>query len=168
MILPILTDPNPLLLQEAEQIAAVTPEITQLIADMRETMQGAQGVGLAAPQVGKSIALCVIGYEDKEDPEFSIPQMALINPRITWKSQKKVSLLEACLSIPDLEGPVIRPDRIRLKARDEHFEPVEIEAEGYLARIIQHEVDHLHGILFTTLVPKKKLARRTAPDYPRV
>ena len=168
MILPIITDPNPILHQEAEVITEITPAITGLIANMRETMKGAQGVGLAAPQVGTSISLSVIGYDDPEEPEYSIPHLVLINPRITWKSQKKVSIIEACLSIPDVEGPVIRPDRIRLKAKNEHFEPIELEAEGYVARVIQHEVDHLHGHLFTEYVPKKKLIKRTTPEYPRV
>lgn len=167
MILPIVIEPNKILHQESEQLIEVTPEIFQLIADMKETMKGAQGVGLAAPQVGKNISLIVIGHDDVEEPEYSIPFLTLINPRITWKSQRKVSIMEACLSIPNSEGPVLRPDRIRLKSRNERFELVELEVEGYLARIVQHEIDHLHGILFTSYVPKNKLVSRKAPDYPR-
>ncbi|MCC2631681.1 MAG: peptide deformylase [Patescibacteria group bacterium] len=167
MILPIYTEPNPILHQVAEPVAVFDEELQQLISDMRETMRNARGVGLAAPQVGKSISLCIIEQPD-EDPEYDIPLIVLINPRITWKSTRKVKMEEGCLSMPGLEGPVMRPDRIRVKAKDETGEPIEIEAEGYLARVIQHEIDHLNGILFTSYVEKKRLKQHPPLDYPRL
>ena len=167
MILPIHTDPNPILHHITEQVTVFDDELRQLISDMRETMKNARGVGIAAPQVGKSIALCVIEQRD-EDPEYDIPLIVLVNPRITWKSTRKVKMEEGCLSMPGLEGPVQRPDRIRVKAKDENGNPIELEADGYLARVIQHEVDHLNGILFTAYVDKKRLKQHPPLDYPRL
>lgn len=165
MILPIYTEGQPVLRQVTEPILEVTPELRQLVTDMRQTMHNAKGVGLAAPQVGKGIALCIIELKDN-DEDIAIPFMALLNPRITWKSTGQNNQGEACLSIPGIEGPVKRSKKIRAKARSLEGETIELEAEGFLARVLQHEIDHLNGILFTDYVPKSKLERRSVSPYP--
>lgn len=167
MILPILTTPNPSLLQKAAPIQEITPEIRKLAQDMRETMHNAQGLGLAAPQIGQSIALCTIELRD-EDTAEAIPFMTLVNPRISWKSSRMVNYVEGCLSIPGWEGPVNRPDKVRVKALDLDHNEVIIEADGLLARILQHEIDHLQGVLFTSYLSKKKLQPRPSPAYPTI
>lgn len=167
MILPIHIEPSPILHQKAEPIAEITPDIRRLASDMRETMLNARGMGLAAPQVGQGIQLIVLELVDADYPEESIPYMALVNPRITWHGTRKVPFNEACLSIPGVEGNVHRPDRVRVKARDLDGNEVEIQADGLLARILQHEIDHLNGILFTSYVPKKQLTVHDAAEYPK-
>ena len=169
MILPIYTDEHEVLHTPTQQISNITPEIRQLAVDMRETMHNAVGIGLAAPQVGKSIALCVLEHDDPEvDPEDRFPFIALINPRVTWRSTQQRDMEEACLSIPGLAGIVRRPSRVRVKALNLKGETLEIEAKGLYARALQHEIDHLNGIVFTDYLSKKKLHKRETPDYPRV
>ncbi|MBU6389317.1 peptide deformylase [Patescibacteria group bacterium] len=168
MILPIYCEPNPVLHQETEPITEITDEIRELAANMRETMRKAQGIGLAAPQIGKLISLLVVEMDDPEDPEASFPYLALINPRVTWKSKRMVNIVEGCLSIPGKEGSVQRPDRVRVKAKNLDGDTVEIDTDGMLARVLQHEIDHLHGILFTEYIPKKQLKERKIVDYPRL
>lgn len=167
MILPIFTAEHPVLHQKTAPIAEITPAIKQLVEDMRETMHNALGVGLAAPQIGQSISLCILEYMDPEADE-QFPFMALINPRVTWSGSKEVVMEEACLSIPGIAGNVKRPDRVRVKGLNLAGEPVEIGARGLLARALQHEIDHLNGVLFTSYVPKKQLKDRPTPDYPRI
>jgi len=167
MILPIVTTPNSILTKPTARITEVTPEIRQLVEDMRETMHNAQGLGLAAPQVGQSISLCILEFKDEDGLE-DIPFMALVNPRVTWKSARTDTDEEACLSIPYVGGMVKRPREVRVKAEDLDGNPIEIEARGLLARALQHEIDHLNGILFTSYVSKSKLLERKTPDYPRI
>lgn len=167
MILPIYTDTQTVLYQKAEQISEITPEITQLISDMRETMHNAQGVGIAAPQVGKSVSLCIIELTDEDQAE-QIPFTVLINPRVTWSSKRQVRMEEACLSVPGFEGTIKRPDKIRVKALSVTGEKIEIEASDFFARVLQHEIDHLDGILFTSYLPKKQLRTKPLIEYPRV
>lgn len=167
MVLPIYTEPSGVLHQEAEQVTDITPDIQQLVADMRQTMSNALGLGLAAPQVGKLISLCIVELNDPEMDE-QIPFQVFINPRITWKSEKQSFFNEACLSIPGVEGPVKRPDRVRVKAKNLKGQPIEVEAKGLFARVLQHEIDHLHGILFTEYVDKKKLIDRPLVEYPQI
>lgn len=167
MILPIVTAPNPVLTTPAARITEVTPEIRQLVQDMRDTMRNAQGLGLAAPQVNRGIALCILEFNDPDGYD-SIPFTVLINPRITWKSARTQTDEEGCLSIPGVAGSVKRPREIRVKAENLEGESIELEARGLFARALQHEIDHLNGILFTSYMPKSKLINRPAPDYPRV
>jgi len=167
MILPIYAEPQPVLHQPATPIKEITPEIRQLADDMLDTMRGAQGIGLAAPQVGQSINLIVLGYEaDKDDA--GIPFLQLVNPRITWTSPKQSYYEEGCLSLPGLEADVRRPVKIRVKALTVDGKPIRIAADGLLARILQHEIDHLHGILFTDRVAQSELRKRSLADYPRI
>jgi peptide deformylase len=140
-----------------------TPKIQQLIDDMFETMKEYQGVGLAAPQVHESYRLFVAGFppppprtdkdgdedeQDEEDDEGQVPLMALINPEITPVSKETSEDWEGCLSIPDIRGRVPRARQIVVRAFDRLGKKIEIEASGFTARVIQHETDHLNGVLF--------------------
>jgi len=136
-----------------------SPRIQQLIADMFETMQEYQGVGLAAPQVHESLRLFVAGFapgadddedddEDDEAEEERVPLMALINPEITMVGEDTAEDWEGCLSIPDIRGRVTRAREIKVTALDRRGRRIEINARGFTARVIQHETDHLDGVLF--------------------
>jgi len=130
-------------------------EVQRLIDDMFETMREYQGVGLAAPQVHESVRIFVAGFapspdedEDDEDADRRVPLMALINPEITAVAGDPVEDWEGCLSIPDIRGKVPRTKQIIVRAYDRRGKRVEIRASGFTARVIQHETDHLDGVLF--------------------
>jgi peptide deformylase len=127
-----------------------TPRVQQLIDDMFETMLEYQGVGLAAPQVHESLRLFVAGFSPDEDdePARGVPKMALINPEITPVGDEFVEDWEGCLSIPDIRGRVPRSRQISVRAYDRRGKRIEIKASGFTARVIQHETDHLDGVLF--------------------
>ena len=133
-----------------------SPRIQQLIDDMFETMQEYQGVGLAAPQVHVSLRVFVAGFapngdDDEDEGEGSgrgVPLMALINPEITPVGAELVEDWEGCLSIPDIRGRVPRSRQISVKAYDRRGKRIEVKAGGFTARVIQHETDHLDGVLF--------------------
>jgi peptide deformylase len=132
-----------------------SPQIQQLIDDMFETMQEYQGVGLAAPQVHASLRLFVAGFapgagddDDEEEEEERVPLMALINPEISFVGDDTAEDWEGCLSIPDIRGRVVRAREIKVKAYDRRGRRIEINARGFTARVIQHEADHLDGVLF--------------------
>jgi peptide deformylase len=128
-----------------------SPRVQQLIDDMFETMVEYQGVGLAAPQVHESVRLFVAGFaadEHDEDTRSNVPLMALINPEITPVGPDTVEDWEGCLSIPDIRGRVPRARQIAVKAYDRKGKRIEIKASGFTARVIQHETDHLDGVLF--------------------
>lgn len=137
--LPLIKEPAPLLRLKAQKIEKVTPEIERLILDMAETMKTEKGVGLAAPQVGQSICLCLIATEDGP--------LALINPQILWKSLRNDIEEEGCLSCPNIWGLVKRSKSIYLMAEDKNGKKFSFKAKGFLARVIQHELDHLKGVL---------------------
>ncbi len=142
----ILLYPHPLLREKSTDIEEFTPELGQLIDDMFDTMFAAQGLGLAAPQIGKNIKLVVLdaGAEMKRGSEL----MELINPRIVYKSPETVILEEGCLSFPGIYANVERSAEIKVEAMDRHGKPFTIEADSFLAVALQHEIDHLSGILF--------------------
>ncbi|EJX03819.1 peptide deformylase [gut metagenome] len=150
----------PVLRKEAEDITPDYPELKQLIADMFETMYRSDGVGLAAPQIGKPIRLAVITLDVlKEDyPEYAGFNKAYINPHILeYDDTETKSMEEGCLSVPGIHEPVRRPTRIRVKYMDEDFQEHDEWVEGYLARVMQHEFDHLDGHLFVDrLAPLRK------------
>ena len=152
MILPIYTYGQPVLRKVAQDIEADFPDLKQLIEDMYETMDKSDGVGLAAPQIGKAIRVIVISLDVlKEDfPEYAGFRHAYINPHIIEFDDSEISTLEeGCLSLPGIHEPVKRPTRIHVQYRDENFEPHDEWVEGYLARVMQHEIDHLEGHVFT-------------------
>ncbi len=151
MILPIYTYGMPVLRKESEDIAPDYPELKQLIADMFETMYRSDGVGLAAPQIGKAIRVVVITLDVLKDdfPEYAGFNKAYINPHILEYDESETKLLdEGCLSLPGINEPVRRPTRIRVKYMDEDFNEHEEWVDGYLARVMQHEFDHLDAHLF--------------------
>ncbi len=141
---PILRYGAPVLQQKAVPVAAITSEIDALIDDMRETMHAAAGVGLAAPQVGESLRLCLV---DLSGGSRADQMLILINPDVVEREGLQLKE-EGCLSVPGIEATVPRPLRLTVRAQDRDGDVREIRAEGLLARAIQHEVDHLDGILF--------------------
>ena len=151
MILPIYTYGMPVLRKEAEDITPDYPELKELIANMFETMYHSDGVGLAAPQIGKAIRVVVITLDPlKEDyPEYADFNKAYINPHILeFDDSKTESMDEGCLSLPGINEPVRRSTRIHVKYMDEDFNEHDEWVEGFLARVMQHEFDHLDGHLF--------------------
>lgn len=139
--LKVLTDNNPILHKKSTAVAEITNEIKQLILDMAETMKKEQGIGLAAPQVGQNIRLVVINTENGP--------LALINPKILWRSLRKETEEEGCLSCPQVFVPVSRSKSVFVTALLENGKKRTFKAKGLFARVIQHEIDHLDGILIT-------------------
>ncbi|MFC1700557.1 peptide deformylase [Patescibacteria group bacterium] len=147
MLLTIQTgQDNPILRQKTNKVKRITPEIKELILNMIETMDAKQGIGLAAPQVGQSLQIITI----RPDPQQ--PAIVLINPEIIKKSFKKDIVEEGCLSLPSIQVEVKRPVSITVKAININNEQIKIKTDGLLSRVIQHEIDHLNGIL---IVDKK-------------
>jgi len=144
--------PDPVLRKKAAPIEEIDGEIMRLTDDMIETMHAAPGVGLAAPQIGVSLQVIVIDISVGEDPDSL---MVLINPEIVSRSGKIV-LEEGCLSLPGVASEVPRYEKVAVRAKDQHGKPVEIEAEGLLARALQHEIDHLSGSLYWDRIGKIK------------
>ncbi len=148
-ILPIVTYNDPVLRKKTEPITEFTDEVRQFVADLFETMYNSEGVGLAAPQVGVSHQVFVIDADNMMDEEDELPgPMAFINPKIIEKKGRQIPLDEGCLSIPEVTDKVLRPETVVVEYKDENFEDQTIEATAWLARVIQHEYDHLQGILF--------------------
>ncbi len=129
-----------------------TPELQELVADMFDTMAAANGAGLAAPQIGVDLQLVIFGFDRNERyPEApAVPRTVLINPQITPLGDELVNGWEGCLSVPGLRGVVPRHARIRYTGFDPEGQPIEREAEGFHARVVQHECDHLIGRLYPT------------------
>jgi peptide deformylase len=150
MILKIVKVPDPILTKKTAHIKDITPEVLKLAKDMVDTCRKANGIGLAAPQVGKSLRMCIINLE-----HIGLPPFALINPKIVKTSWGKIEMEEGCLSIPQVFGLVKRPKKITVKATTLEGNDTKFEAEGILSRVIQHEIDHLDGILFTSKMTKQ-------------
>lgn len=148
-VLNIVTTPDPVLRRKARKITTFDKDLQVLIDNMIETMREAPGVGLAAPQVGVSERLIVIEYGDDEDETAPKKLYVVANPEITSASEETVQGVEACLSIPRLVGEVDRHEALVIKGLNRFGKPVKIKVDGWLARIFQHEIDHLDGILFT-------------------
>jgi peptide deformylase len=148
----IVTLPEAVLRRKARTVAKVDKNIQTVIDDMIETMREAPGVGLAAPQIGVSERIVVVEYferdEDEEKEDAPKKVWAVLNPEIIFSSEEKVMGVEGCLSIPGLVGEVERHSSIQIKGVNRHGKPMKIKAEGWLARIFQHEIDHLNGVLF--------------------
>lgn len=152
--LTVFTPPNPILRQKTQPVTKFDSELQKLINDMVETMRNAPGVGLAAPQVGRSLRLAVIETPPKEDEngneiKNSRELFVVINPEIVWYSHTLVDGIEGCLSIPGYLGEVTRYESVRVKAQDRYGKKVKYMLKGWAARIFQHEIDHLNGILYT-------------------
>lgn len=148
-LLDIVIVPDDVLHTKAKPVTEFGPELQQLIDDMVETMRAAPGVGLAGPQVNQLQRVIVVEFGDEEDDEVPPTLYTLVNPEISKLSKETVWGVEGCLSIPDLVGEVERSEAVTVKAQNRHGQVVKIKAEGWLARIFQHEIDHLNGVLFT-------------------
>jgi peptide deformylase len=144
-LLPIITAPDPRLKIKARQVAKVDPKVRRLMDDMLETMYQAIGLGLAAPQVG--VAQRVIVVDAAREGEERNP-LRIANPEILWRSEETTIANEGCLSLPEHYADVSRPAEIRLRYFDHENEIREMSAKGLLATCIQHEIDHLDGVLF--------------------
>lgn len=154
-ILEIVKEPDPILRKKAVKIRKADPGIAKLADDMFETMLEAPGVGLAAPQIGKSIRLIVIHVPEDEDDGTEEVSLRILNPEII-KTAGEQTGAEGCLSMPGIAGNVTRFAAVTIKGIDMDNKPMRIKAEGYLAIVLQHEIDHLDGILFTDRVEDKK------------
>lgn len=140
--------PAPVLRRKARKVTDFGPELQQLIDDMVETMREAPGVGLAAPQVDVPLRVIVVEFGDEEKEDAPTRLYTVVNPEITRFSQDKELGAEGCLSIPGFAGDVDRPLEITLKGQNRYGQPMKLKSHGWLARIFQHEVDHLEGVLF--------------------
>jgi peptide deformylase len=151
MIREVLKMGDPRLLQRAQPVEAFdTPELRALLADMRDTMAHLSGAGLAAPQIGIGLQVVIFGVE--RNPRYpdaeEVPNTVLINPVLTPLSEELVEDWEGCLSVPGLRGMVPRHARLRYQGFDERGNPIDRSVSGFHARVVQHEVDHLMGILY--------------------
>ncbi len=161
MIYPIYIYGEGVLAKKAEPISRDYPELDKLISDMFETMDNAHGVGLAAPQIGKSLRLFTADasalQEDYPEEQLEGFRLAFINPQIISRSEETWKFEEGCLSIPGIRESVQRPSWITMRYQNTDFQEVEEKFDGIKARIIQHEYDHVEGILFTDIIsPLKK------------
>ena len=160
-LLRIYETPDPVLRQISTPVKTVDDDLRALIADMFETMYDAPGIGLAAVQVGVPKRLLVMDLQepaDPDDPDSPVGKepRVFINPEVLWASETTVPYTEGCLSVPDQYAEVLRPDRIRARWLDEHGEAHEQELDGLLAVCLQHEMDHLEGVLFIDHLSKLK------------
>jgi peptide deformylase len=152
----IVTTPDPVLQRKARKVTNFDKDLQTLIEDMIETMRDAPGVGLAAPQVGVSQQVIVVEYaepeevgEGEEPIEVEPKLYVMVNPEIVKQSPETVMGVEGCLSVPLLVGEVERAHEVRIKGFNRRGQPMKLKADGWLARIFQHEIDHLNGVLFT-------------------
>jgi peptide deformylase len=152
MILPVVTIPDPVLRKKAHKVSRINEETREFLQNMVETMRDEPGVGLAAPQVGVSERMIVVEYaegsEDPDAPEKPPKLYMLVNPEIVRHSRSTVEGNEGCLSIPGYLGTVERYEAVTVKGLNQYGDPVKIKAKDWLARIFQHEIDHLDGILY--------------------
>jgi len=152
-LLEIIVAPDPRLKRKCEPVARVDADTAKLMADMLETMYEAPGIGLAAPQVGVAKRIIVVDAAAEKKPPAPIK---MANPEIIWSSDEKKSHEEGCLSLPDEYDQVVRPDKIKVRYLDETNTQKEIEADGLLSVVIQHELDHLEGVLFVDHISSLK------------
>ena len=149
MILDIVQIGDPVLRRKAHKITQIDRDIRLLADDMVETLRDSGGVGLAAPQIGESIRMIVVEYPEDDSVEDSpVKTYKVINPEIIWRSEETVAGNEGCLSIPGYVGTVERNESIKVKGLSVYGRPLKISASGWLARIFQHEIDHLEGICY--------------------
>ena len=155
---PILTAPDPRLKAVSTAVEKVDAEIRKLAQDMADSMYAADGIGLAAVQIGVPKRVIVMDLEQKEDGKKTAKKnwRVFINPKILWASDELATYEEGCLSVPEIYDDVERPARIRAEYLDQEGKRIEIEADGMLATCLQHEMDHLEGILFIDHLSKLK------------
>ncbi len=150
----IITLPNPILRRKAHKVEKIDADLKVLIEDMIETMRAAPGVGLAATQVGISNRIIVVEFGKEDDEEAPKKLYVLINPEISFPTEEKITGIEGCLSVPGLVGEVDRFAQAQVRGMNAHGHAVKVKAHGWLARIFQHEIDHLDGIVYTDRASK--------------
>jgi peptide deformylase len=160
-VLDIVTIPNPILRRKTRPVTQFDADLQILIDNMIETMREAPGVGLAAPQVGQPLRLSVIETlpkvdEDGNEIEGSRELFVIANPEIVWRSRDELLGVEGCLSIPGYVGEVSRAEKIRVRAQDRFGRKIRLRLTGWTARIFQHEIDHLNGILYIDKLTAKE------------
>jgi peptide deformylase len=155
MQLKVVTFPNPVLRKKAKAVKRVTPEIVKLMEDMLETMRAAPGVGLAAPQVGVLLRVIVAEFAPPGEPAVTLE---LANPKILKKHGRQ-TFMEGCLSLPGVEAPVERAKKVVVQGLDKRGKLAVVEAEGLLGTILQHEMDHLDGLVFIDRVEDPALIK---------
>ena len=155
-ILPIRTLPEPVLRQKSKRISNIDGSVRRLIENMRETMHAARGVGLAAPQVGTPLRLIIIGIPEEED-------IVLINPQIVRRSGQRL-VDEGCLSVPGYVGQIKRAESVTARGRDQNGKEIRIRADDLLAQALEHEIDHLNGVLYIDHLESMDNLRRIAPE----
>jgi peptide deformylase len=160
VVRPIRTVPDPILRQRAKRIKKFDKSIQKLISDMRETLIAANGVGLAAPQVGVSLRLIVISItvKDQENEEYCI-----INPEVVRRTGERM-VREGCLSIPDYIGEIKRSEQVRVKGLDASGKELRLRAEGLLAQALEHEIDHLNGVLYVDHLESQDKLKKIEPE----
>ncbi|MFZ5391968.1 MAG: peptide deformylase [Patescibacteria group bacterium] len=157
----ILTNPNDFLRQKMKKVEVFDRNLQQFARDFIETMLEKDGVGLAATQIGANRRIIAINLDKKEGyPDSLIMPMVLVNPEILEASAQQVEMDEACLSVPGLVGSVIRPEEVIVTYQDLNGKQYHVDADGWLARVLQHEIDHLNGILFIDRISDKKKLRK--------
>ena len=135
--------------QRARSVDRFDGELVELVDDMIETMRAAPGVGLAAPQIGVPKRVIVVEFGDEYDETIPEQLFVVVNPEIVQQSEEKIPGIEGCLSVPGLVGEVSRSQIVTVRGKDQFGKKVNIRAQGWLARIFQHEVDHINGVLYT-------------------
>jgi len=171
----ILTEPNKILREKSLRVENVNKDIQQLMDDMLETLYAAPGIGLAAIQVGVAKRVIVMDISRDKDKEPKKNPMYFVNPEIVWKSEDKFTYEEGCLSVPNQFAEIDRPKQCHVKHLDYNGHPQELKADGLLSTCIQHEIDHLEGILFIDYLSKlkkemiiKKLSKQTKESVERI
>jgi peptide deformylase len=155
-IIPIHVVPYPILRQKSKRVRSIDESIHRLIDDMLETMHSAGGVGLAAPQLGTLLRVIVIGIPEEED-------MVLINPEVVRRTGERV-VDEGCLSIPGYIGQIKRAESVRVKGRDQNGKEIRIKASELLAQALEHEIDHLNGVLYIDYLDSMDKLRKLEPE----
>ncbi len=158
-VLPIFTDGAPILRKKAKPVKEMNDDVVQFIMDMFETMRRANGIGLAANQIGILKRIVVVDISEVEGMEHVKP-LTLINPEIMERRDRWI-MEEGCLSIPNIRGNIERPEKLKIKYKDTNFNDKETEVDGLLGRVILHEIDHLDGILFIDRLPPSERKQHT-------
>jgi len=172
MKLPVYTYNHPILKQKTQPVAEMSDTVRTLISDMFETMYHANGVGLAANQVGKGLSLTVIDITDADEEAETDGPIVLINPVIEAFSEEEEEFEEGCLSLPEYRDIVVRPAAIQVRYFDKDMHETVREVDGFLARVMQHEIDHLNGVYFferlspvRRMLSQSKLKRIAKGDF---
>ena len=158
--IPVRVLPEPILRQKAKRVRIIDGSIKKLISDMAETMHAAPGVGLAAPQIGVPLRVIVIGVPGEEDK-------VLINPEVVRRKGERV-VNEGCLSVPGYFGEIKRAESVTVKGRDQNGKEIRVKADGLLAQVLEHEIDHLNGVLYIDHLESMDKLRKIEAEEPQL